>query len=104
MGSIWDDAVGVVSTTTVAANLVVSVVFIALFAREPWRRTVFGRSIMTLAAALALFSLLGVLVTFLGEDYPFRDEVRTIGRLLIFAAMTSRLYVLARLQREDRRR
>lgn len=98
----WDSAVGAISTGTVALNLIVSVTFIVLFAREPWRKTTFGRSIMTLAAALALFSLLGVLVTFLGEDYPWRDEVRAIGRLLIFVAMSSRLLVLARLQRSDR--
>ena len=102
MEATWDALVNVVSTVTVAANLLVSLTFIVLFAREPWRKTIFGRSIMTLAAALALFSLLGVLVTFLGEDYSLRNEVRMVGRLLILLAMSSRLLVLWRLQRSSR--
>jgi amino acid transporter len=103
MGSTWDAVVAAVSATTVGANLLVSLAFIVLFAREPWRKSVFGRSVMTLAVALLMFSVLGVLVTFLGENYPFRDEVRALGRLLILGAMGSRLWVLFRLQRGDRR-
>lgn len=83
-------------------NLTVVTIFIAIFAREPWRRSAFGQSVMTLAVAVWLFSLLGVLLTVLGEDYRFREEIRTVGRLLVFAAMVQRLIVLVRARRADR--
>lgn len=83
-------------------NLTVTSVFIGFFIREPWRKTAFGQSIMTLAVAVWLYSLLGVLLATFGDGYPWRDEIRTLARLLVCAAMSQRLYVLIREQRRDR--
>jgi amino acid transporter len=95
----WDTLVTAASAVAVVFNLVVTGVFIAIYAREPWRRTWFGQSIMILAIAVLIFSALGTLATF-WPDYPFREEIRLLGRVLIAIAMTQRLVVLIRLRRD----
>lgn len=97
MGAAWDALVTTLSAAAVVFNLIVTAVFIGIYAREPWRRTWFGQSIMILAVAVLIFSTLGTIATF-WPDYPFREEIRLCGRLLIAVAMTQRLVVLVRLR------
>lgn len=84
-----------------AAILVVTSLFIAVFACEPWWRHQFGQSVMALAAAVWIFSLLSVLRQLLGAEYLGRVHLLTLGRLLVLVAITQRLAVLLRARRHS---
>ena len=76
--------------------------FVLLFVREPWWRSWFGRSLMTMAVGMFIFASMALLQIRLGSDYPFRGTLRLIGYALLTVAMWSRVYVLWRARRADR--
>ncbi len=83
------------------ATAVVSVVFMALYSRDPWWRTLFGRSLMLLAASVFLVGLSVVLFRFVGDDYPGREVLIIVAADATFVAMLLRTIVLVRAQRAD---
>lgn len=89
-------------TVLSVAIAIVTLSFIAVFAREPWRRHSFGQSVMALAVAILIFQALGLLRQFLGDDYAGRQWALGVGRLIVLVAMTQRLWVLVRARRGDR--
>jgi len=88
-----------------------SSLFIGLFLLEPWQRTPFGRSLMAMAVAVWLFSLMAFLRLFLGptptaatpSSYPGEDLLRLFVYGLTTYAVWSRSFVLIRERRKDRR-
>lgn len=88
-------------TVLAVANLAVTTCFIVVFAAEPWRKTTFGQSVMALAVAIFIFSLLAVLRQVLGPDYWGREWLLGAGRTLVLVGMFQRLYVLARQRARD---
>lgn len=102
-----DKGVDVLSGATAIYNVVACVVFIITYHRHryhAWRDTWFGRSVMTLAAAVLWFSLLGLLASVLGPNYWGADVLRWVGRMAVAVAMTQRLVVLIMIDREDKTR
>ena len=87
-----------------ALILTVTTIFIGVSAREPWWRHQFGQSVMALAAAVWIFSLLSVLRQLLGSEYVGRVHLLTLGRVLVLIAITQRLAVLLRARRRPRAR
>lgn len=79
-----------------------SLVFMLLYAVEPWWRSWFGRSLMTMAVGMFIFASMALLQIRLGSEYPFRGTLRLIGYALLTVAMWSRVYVLWRARRADR--
>lgn len=79
-----------------------AIAFVVLFAREPWRRSEFGRSLMLMAVAVLLFTLTSTLRQFFGTEYPGRTEIRVVAQGFLAYAMWSRFFVLLRLRRGDR--
>ena len=100
----WSAVTDFVSSMAVLYNLIVCTVFIAVFYREPWRRSWFGQSVMILAVAIWVFSVQGTLIEIFGAGYRFQEEVRLFGRILVAVAMTQRLLVLSKLRHADRPR
>lgn len=84
------------------AVLIASTVFIAIFAREPWWRAPFGRSVMTMAAGIWLFAIIATLRQWLGPDYRGREIVRDSAQTLVLLAMVERIVVLVRARRRKR--
>ncbi|MGH1563024.1 putative phage holin [Mumia sp. DW29H23] len=80
-----------------------AVAFVVMFAREPWWRSWFGRSLMAMAGALVVFALVVVLTLWLGRHYPGREALRVTGYSLVAVAIWSRVYVLWRVRRDDRK-
>jgi len=76
--------------------------FVLLFVREPWWRSWFGRSLMTMAVSILIFSGMALLSIRLGQDYPGRDALRLAGYLLLAGSMWSRVYVLWRVRHDER--
>lgn len=89
-------------TVLAVANLTITTAFICVFAAEPWRKSTFGQSVMALAVAIWLFSLLAVLRQVFGPDYWGREWLLGIGRGLVLLGMFQRLVVLARERARDR--
>ena len=85
-------------------TLLVTTIFIALFAREPWLRARFGQSVMVLSIGLWLFALTSTLRNWLGDDYAGRNAVRVGAQSLTLVAMLIRTVVLARAQWRERKR
>lgn len=81
----------ILSTATFAVGLV----FLVLFAREPWRKNWYGTSVIVLALGVTLFALTTVLRQWFGMDYPGRQVIRVSAQLLILAAMLERTIELA---------
>lgn len=79
-----------------------SLVFVLYYATEPWWRSWFGRSLMTMALGMLIFSSMALIQIRLGSEYPFRSTLRLIGYTLLTLAMWSRVYVLWRARRADR--
>lgn len=82
--------------------LAVTSVFICLFVFEPWWRSAFGQSVMALALAVWIFSLLAVLRQVLGDDYAARVWLLGAGRTLALLAISQRTYVLVTARRRQR--
>ena len=81
------------------AILLTYVGFIIEFSRDPWWRTPLGQSLMVLAFAIVIFSLLAVTRQFLGPDYWGREWFLGIGRFLVLVAGLQRWYVLRKARR-----
>lgn len=81
-----------------------TLIFIVVFWREPWRKHPFGQSVMVLSFGILLLSCLGLAVYIWGPDYRFREVAVVGGRTLIAVGMAQRLLVLVRAQRRDRTR
>lgn len=77
-----------------------AVVFIALYSRDPWWKSWFGRSLMLVAVAFFLYGLSVVLFRNFG-DYPGRDVLIVVAQDASFAAMVMRTAVLWGAQRAD---
>lgn len=92
-------------TLTVLSVLitVVTVLFVATFAREPWWRHPFGQSVMALAVAILIFQVLSLLRQFFGAEYWGREWALGFGRTLVLVAISQRLWVLLRMRRRDHR-
>lgn len=91
-----------VSSAFVVFNVLVSLVFIVAYHRHrdhAWRRTWFGQSVMILAVAVLMFSVLGLLQQVLGPNYWGQDTLRLVARVAVAVAMTQRLWVLLRIDR-----
>lgn len=82
-------------------TLIGILVFIVLLAREPWRRSEFGRSLMAMSVGILLFASLTMLRIVFGPDYAAREWVRTIAYVFILYAVVTRTRTLWRLQRQD---
>lgn len=82
---------------------IVSVLFIVLYSRDPWWRSLFGRSLMLLAVAVFLYGLSVVLFRFVGPDYFGRDALLVVAADATLAAMALRTWVLWVAQKRDRR-
>lgn len=83
------------------ATAIVSIVFMVLYARDPWYRSWFGRSLMLLAASVFLVGLSVVLFRFVGPDYPGRGVLIIVAADTTFLAMVVRTLVLIAAQRAD---
>lgn len=88
-------------------SLLGSLLFVNLFRREPWRRTPFGRSLMAMAVAVGLFSLMAFMRLFFGPTpearvsaYPGEDLLRLAVYSLVIYAVWSRYFVLRRERRK----
>jgi hypothetical protein len=95
---------GWVSSAAVTFNVLVSVLFIVGFhfhRKYAWRYTWFGQSVMILAVAVLMFSMLGLLQQVLGPNYWGQEVLRLVARILVSVAMTQRLWVLFRIERTD---
>lgn len=75
--------------------------FMYLYARDPWWKSWFGRSLMLIAVAIFVACTATVLFRRLG-DYPGRDLMLILSADLTFAAMLIRTIVLRREQKADR--
>lgn len=84
------------------AILIVYVGFMAEFARDKWWRSMLGQSLMVLAFAIVIFSLLAVARQVFGDDYWGREWFIGIGRTLVVVAGAQRWYVLRKARRSDR--
>lgn len=82
--------------------LVGVVAFIAVFAREPWHRSNFGRSLMVTAIAILLFSTTSVLRHWFGPDYWGYHEIRIVANVLIAYAVWTKLNTLVEARRAFR--
>ena len=85
------------------AILLTYVGFMIEFARDLWWRSMLGQSLMVLAFAVVIFSLLAVARQFLGPEYWGRQWFIGIGRTLVLIAGLQRWYVLHQARRRDRR-
>lgn len=106
LGQVWvaiEYGAEVVQTYIASLTLVTAVIFSALFARDPWWKTWFGRSLMLIAFALFLDSLATVLFRRFGE-YPGRPFMLIISANVALAAMVMRTLVLRAAQKRDRAR
>lgn len=75
--------------------------FIWKYARDPWWRTWFGRSLMMIAVAVALTSLSATLYRLFGTDYWGRPVLLVAASVLTYCAMCVRTLVLRWLQASD---
>lgn len=94
-----------VSLFVVVFNVAVSGTFIIAYhghRAHAWRFSWFGQSVMILAVAVLMFSVLGLLGTVLGPNYWGEDVLRLLARMIVTVAMTQRLWVLLRIERSDR--
>jgi hypothetical protein len=80
---------------------VAAAVFIALYSRDPWHKSWFGRSLMMIAVSMLLLGISVVLFRLFGPDYPFRSVLIIVVADLTFAAMVARTAVLWAAQRDD---
>lgn len=83
-----------------AMTLPVTVWFVSLYARDPWWRSWFGRSLMLIAVAVFLYTLSVVLFRNYG-DYPGRDIMLVASADATFLAMLVRTLVLRSEQKAD---
>lgn len=90
-----------VQTNLAALTMAAAVWFVAVFAREPWHRSWFGRSLMLIAVALFLSSLATVLFRTFGE-YPYRGVLLVVSGDIALAAMVIRTLVLIGARRRSR--
>lgn len=86
-----------------ACIVVVGLLFLALFIREPWRKNLYGWAVMEFAIGLVLFAAAATLRNFLGPDYPGRHVVRVAANGLVLIALISQTWVLWQAQRGTRR-
>jgi hypothetical protein len=82
-------------------TLPVSVWFMSLYARDPWWKSWFGRSLMLIAVAISVDVAATVLFRRFG-DYPGRDVMLIVSADLTFLAMLIRTLVLRAEQKADR--
>lgn len=90
-----------VQTNVAACTIVASIWFVALYSRDPWWRTLFGRSLMLIAVALFMQSLATVLYRVVGE-YPGRAFLIVGAADIALLAMVMRTRVLHVAQRDER--
>lgn len=86
------------------ATAFVALVFMALYSRDPWWKTAFGRSLMLLAFSMFVLGVSVVLFRFVGPDYFGRPVVIIFVADSVFLAMCMRTVVLWNAQRRDRRK
>ncbi|KDE14263.1 hypothetical protein N505_0105445 [Rhodococcus aetherivorans] len=75
--------------------------FVAVYARQPWRQTQAGRSVMATTVALGLIGTQMASVWLFG-DYPGSAEVRAVMLIALTATLLHRLLVLIKIRREER--
>lgn len=76
--------------------------FVIFFFSEPWYRSSLGRSLMTMAIAVWLFSLTSVLRQWFGPDYTGRTEIRIVANMLLAYAVWSRAIIIYRIRKKKR--
>lgn len=81
------------------ASLIAFSLFIWRYSREPWRGQAFGRALMTLAAAVVVYSTATVLRQWLGPDYPGRNAARILANFGLLSTGVTMTIVLWRAQR-----
>jgi hypothetical protein len=81
-------------------TLPVSLWFMSLYARDPWWKSWFGRSLMLIAVAIAVDASATVLFREFG-DYPGREVMLIVSADLTFLAMLIRTLVLRAEQHAD---
>lgn len=91
-----------VQLTLFAATIPWAVYFVWIYAHDLWFKTWFGRSLMMIAAAVALFSTSAVLFRLFGDSYPGRPVLIVASAALTFIAMVTRVIVIRALQRNDK--
>jgi hypothetical protein len=91
------------SVVLLLAAFVPAVAFPLLYLRSPWRSTIVGRSVMTLAVVIALALALPLSRIALG-DPEWLQAVRLVVFVLIVVALWQQLIVLVTVQRRQRRR
>lgn len=75
--------------------------FIWQYAKDPWFKTWFGRSLMMIAVAVLLTSASAILFRLFGPDYWGRPVLLVASSALTFVAMCVRTLVLRWLQAHD---
>lgn len=74
-------------------------IFISLYAaRSPWRENELGVALMFQKVGFLMIVVLIVLSVFLGRDYPFREEVRTVTYSVVGLALWVDVVNLVRYQ------
>jgi hypothetical protein len=76
--------------------------FIWEYAKDPWYKTWFGRSLMMIAVAVLLASASAIMFRLFGPDYWGRPALLVGSSALTFAAMSTRTLVLRWLQAHDK--
>lgn len=84
------------------AGALVFVVSYAWSTRGGWRRTVMGKHVMTFMSAILAVSMLAVAGVVWGTDWPYRDAIRTAAWGSIAAVIWHRVWLLYRVQHQDR--
>lgn len=83
------------------ATAFIALVFMALYSRDPWQKSWFGRSLMLLALSIFLVGVSVILFRLYGPDYPLRPVLIVVTADTAFFAMLVRTLVLIGAQRND---
>ncbi len=83
------------------ATAFIALVFMALYSRDPWFKSWFGRSLMLLALSIFMVGVSVILYRLYGPDYPLRSVLIIATADTAFVAMLLRTLVLIGAQRAD---
>lgn len=89
-----------VQAVVAGMTILASIWFVAVYARDPWWRNLFGQSLMLIALALFLGSLATVLYRLFGE-YVGRSFLLVASADIALLAMVMRTVVLRAAQRRE---
>lgn len=89
-------------TGSAALLVVVALLFLLVFATEPWTKHPFGQSVMVLTVGILVLGCQSIITYTLGQDYAAREPLVVTGRLLVTVGIGQRLVVLLKLRHADR--